>query len=976
MSKSKKVHIGDKVKVKNQKGTIRFIGKTKKKKKKIFYGIEFEEKVGDNDGTLEGTRYFTGKENHCVFIDSKTFKKLTKKKLKTKSDNDLNNSGSDISSTNSTQTTASSNTVSSSSNFSTSQESTPRKSRKSKKHRKKKKNHKKEKKKKEKEEQEQKENEELDELNEEERIRKEILEQWGGKEESLILKELEQINKNIHKLTNEQTILDQEIEIYENSLNKNTPLNFTEDHKERRNEKKKSLQNDIEELLESIKEQESLQEKQQNKINELIPKSKKIENIELVTKVNEKKKNVTKLFEYLEGVKDKNKNIQQQIKDQNSKINSKKHKHQLEIDEYKKSIDLMDLEILKAQERKKNFGKEILTKKGKEVLEKKITLLQKLIKYTKQQIFDLQLGKSLHSIKIKSVLEYQDQVDRRDWSYRVMKKNPELMDLRERINPLSRAISFTKYYSGAKVLVNELLTKQIINQLIMQHFEFEGKHLIREKIEEVMSIPYHDVQLNDSRLRTLLRIALREIENLWDLLMTDTSGFGPTKEERKNLLEGKIDELGLDMVADENEINIWNEPEDNPKNIIYNSGVDPKKIDKSARIFDIIHCANVNKLVEKLTNNQTEVRFRDAFIMTYQSFMKPEQLLGKLKQRYNAPPKKQNENEKDWVNMKDMIQVRVVSALNSWIKSGWADIDNKLLYRLIDFIKTTIVPTRKASGEKLIKLINDMKASKETSGTHTIKDKIPQVVIPKNLFRNDFSLNDVDELEFARQFTLYIFELFQNIKPSELVTEAWQKKGLRSKATNVLALINKFNEYSNYVATQIVLPLTVKDRAKMYTRFLKIGKYFLEMNNFDSIMSTIGGYTNPSVKRLKKTIDEVPKNIVKYFNEFKNLLKHEQGYKDYRERLDKTEPPLVPYLGIFLTDITFISSGSPSVIDGLINFSKRKLLYNVVSKIQEYQRVRFKFHSVHQIQILFKKELPSKNDKELYKDSLKREPRN
>ncbi|KAJ3449290.1 ras guanine nucleotide exchange factor a [Anaeramoeba flamelloides] len=811
----------------------------------------------------------------------------------------------------------------------------------------------------------------------EQKIRKEILSQWCGKEESLILKELEQTEQKIQKLSGEQSTINEEIEIFANSVKKNTPLNFSKDHLQQRNQKKKILQKDIDKLLVSIQEQESLEEKNQTKINSLIPKSKEIENPELFGQVSEKKENVKKLLDYLEEIKDKNKNVQQQILGTNSKMKSLQTYHKLEIDEYKKSISLMDEEILKSEKRKKFFGNENLTKKGKEELEKKRIQLQKLIKYTKKKIFDLELGKSVNNIKIKSVLEYQDQVDRRDWSYRVMKKNPELMDLRERINPLSRAISFAKYYSGAKVLVNELLTKKVINQLIMQHFEFEGKSSIREKIEEVMSIPYLDVQLNDSRLRTLLRIALREIENLWDLLMTDSSRFGPTKEERKNLLETKIDELGLDMVADENDIKIWDEPEDNPKNIIYDTGEDPKKkIDKNARIFDIIHCANINKLVEKLTNNQTEVRFRDAFVMTYQSFMKPEQLLAKLKQRYNVPPKKTNENDKDWLIMKDMIQVRVVSALNSWIKSGWADIDNKLLYRLIDFIKTTIVPTRKASGEKLIKLINDMKASKETSGTITIKDKIPEVIIPKNLFRNDFTLLEVDEFEFARQFTLYVFELFQNIKPSELVTEAWSKKGLRTKATNVLALINKFNEYSNYCATQIVQPLTVKDRVKMYARFLKIGKYFLEMNNFDSIMSTIGGYTNPAVKRLKKTLAEVPKNIVKHFNEFKNLLKHEQGYKDYRERLEKTEPPLVPYLGIFLTDITFISSGSPSTINGLINFSKRKLLYNVVSKIQDYQRVRFKFHYVHQIQVLLRKDLPYKNDKELYKDSLKREPRN
>ncbi|KAJ3434835.1 ras guanine nucleotide exchange factor a [Anaeramoeba flamelloides] len=580
-------------------------------------------------------------------------------------------------------------------------------------------------------------------------------------------------------------------------------------------------------------------------------------------------------------------------------------------------------------------------------------------------------------MRIESVLEYRDNINRSNWRHRVMKKNPEIMDLSERINPLSRAISFSKYYSGAKAQVNELLTKKIINQLIMQHFEFERKQSIREKIEQVFSIPYRDVELRDSRLRTILRISLREIENLWDLLMKNTSRFGPTKEDRKILLESKIDELGLDMAVDEEDVDIWDEPEDNPKNIIYEIDEDPKKIDKSERLLDILHCANTNKLVEKLTSDQTEVRFRDAFIMTYQSFMKPEQLLNKLKQRYNVPSKKKNEdlNEKDWIRRRDKIQLRVISVLNNWIKTGWADIDEKLLYKLIDFIKTTILPEKKVSGSRLMKLISDMKASKEISGTVTRTEPPPDVIVPKNLFRTDFTLSDVDEEEFARQFTLTVSDLFRKVKPSELVTEAWQKKGLRAKATNVLTLINKFNEYSRYIATQIVQTEKVKKRAKMYARFLKIAKFFFEMNNFDSVMSTIAGYTNSAVKRLKLTIAEVPKATAKLLIEYKSNLKHEQGYKEYRLRLDKTEPPLVPYLGVFLSDITFISSGSPSTIDGLINFSKRKLLYTVVNKIQEYQRVPYKFHYVSQIQVLLRKELPSKGDKELYRESLKREPR-
>ncbi|KAJ6243844.1 ras guanine nucleotide exchange factor a [Anaeramoeba flamelloides] len=949
MSQKSKLKIGDRVKVQENVGFIKYIGKTKLSEKAKMYGIEFEKEVGENDGSIDSTRYFEGKSKSCVFVK--------RKKVKLLPNLDTPISASSGSETNEKQSSSSSSTQESPD---TNNESDKDKG-----------------KEKEKEKDKEDEDEEgnKDEEDQEMKLLKQIEELLIDKDESVILEELERLNREIDLLAVERSSSMNKITLFEKSIEDYSSIKIKENEEEQQNQEIEKLEKEIEMVLSSIHQKNQEEIENQKKISQLKVDIENLGNNELSDKVEQKKEQVIKLTREFEELKEQNQKTEEETTTIRTKIESTRNSHQNEIDDYKKKIDLMDDEILKDEERKKNFGQDIINKKSTKDLELKIEQLERNLKITKKRIFDLELGKNEHLIRMESVLEYRDNINRSNWRHRVMKKNPEIMDLRERINPLSRAISFAKYYSGAKVQVNELLTKKIINQLIMQHFEFERKQSIREKIEEVLSIPYHDVQLRDSRLRTLLRISLREIENLWDLLMTDTSRFGPTKEDRKILLESKIDELGLDMVADEKDVNIWDEPEDNLKNVIYDNGVDPKKIDKSARLLDILHCANVNKLVEKLTNDQTEVRFRDAFIMTYQSFMKPEQLLNKLKQRYNVPPKKTNENKREWIKERNTIQVRVVSVLKSWIKSGWADIDEKLLYKLVDFIKTTILPEKKMAGSGLIKLINDMKASKETSGFLTLTEQPPEVIVPKNLFRTDFTLLDVDEEEFARQFTLMVSELFRKIKPSELVTEAWQKKGLRAKATNVLTLINKFNEFSKHIATVIVQTENVKKRAKMYARFLKIGKSFLEMNNYDSLMSTIAGYTNSAVKRLKLTIAEVPKATAKLLLEYKSILKHDQGYKEYRFRLDKTEPPLVPYLGVFLTDITFISSGSPSTIDGLINFSKRKLLYNVVNKIQEYQRVPYKFHYVHQIQVLLRKELPGKGDKELYRESLKREPR-
>ena len=49
------------------------------------------------------------------------------------------------------------------------------------------------------------------------------------------------------------------------------------------------------------------------------------------------------------------------------------------------------------------------------------------------------------------------------------------------------------------------------------------------------------------------------------------------------------------------------------------------------------------------------------------------------------------------------------------------------------------------------------------------------------------------------------------------------------------------------------------------------------------------------------------------------------------------------FLGVFLTDLTFIEEGNPDKLGGLINFKKRLYVYNVLNEIQNYQKVFFFF---------------------------------
>lgn len=107
-----------------------------------------------------------------------------------------------------------------------------------------------------------------------------------------------------------------------------------------------------------------------------------------------------------------------------------------------------------------------------------------------------------------------------------------------------------------------------------------------------------------------------------------------------------------------------------------------------------------------------------------------------------------------------------------------------------------------------------------------------------------------------------------------------------------------------------------------------------------------------------------------------------QNYNVYRTHLKSCAPPMLPYLGQYLTDLTFIHEGNPDTNDkGLINFHKRTLMYKVISEMELFQlgSGEYKFkevdgyicHNIDQMKSGDQKEL----DEKLWNESLEREPR-
>ncbi|KAJ3435491.1 ras guanine nucleotide exchange factor i-related [Anaeramoeba flamelloides] len=429
--------------------------------------------------------------------------------------------------------------------------------------------------------------------------------------------------------------------------------------------------------------------------------------------------------------------------------------------------------------------------------------------------------------------------------------------------------------------------------------------------------------------------------------------------------------INLQEEDDQSEdINIWDEPEENANNILYLDSVD--KTNK------ILHAANLNRLIIKITDPKiNDPRILDVFLMTYQSFTSPGKLLLKLFQRHQ-PPEELNERlnqktEKEIELELRTIKLRTFHLLKKWIENHFSDFNEGLLGEVNEFIERNINdPDEKNLMEILKKAIkNQIKGdNKEKINLQTP----PEPKVPKNIFSELLTLFDIDEEEIARQISIIDFDIFSKIRPAELLNCAWSKEKLKHRAKNVLKMTNRFNAMSEWVATLIIKPERVRQRVKVLKKFINIAHHLYNLNNFNSLISVLSGINSSAVHRLSFTFEELKPKLTETYEKLKTLTSGKDNYKNYREVLKKSELPCIPFLGFYQTDLTFIEDGNPDYIDGLINFSKRTLVYDIIFDIQNYQVKSYNLHPVYQI-ALFLNKFPRMDKKTLYQMSLEREPR-
>lgn len=160
--------------------------------------------------------------------------------------------------------------------------------------------------------------------------------------------------------------------------------------------------------------------------------------------------------------------------------------------------------------------------------------------------------------------------------------------------------------------------------------------------------------------------------------------------------------------------------------------------------------------------------------------------------------------------------------------------------------------------------------------------------------------------------------------------------------------------------------------------FVDLLEELVRLANYSSVMAIFGSLSQNSIHRLKSTWNQVCSDRLDMLEMYATLLSPLKKFKHLKDAIDQSQPPCIPYLGLFLADLTTVDATiDEDSADCLINVNKKRVFTRILKHIQTFQNYSYKIQPVPYLQHYFVQEFAKTplTDEQEFKLSLLIEPK-
>ncbi|KAM7039209.1 PREDICTED: ras-specific guanine nucleotide-releasing factor 1 [Sturnus vulgaris] len=337
-------------------------------------------------------------------------------------------------------------------------------------------------------------------------------------------------------------------------------------------------------------------------------------------------------------------------------------------------------------------------------------------------------------------------------------------------------------------------------------------------------------------------------------------------------------------------------------------------------------------------------------------------------------PTDQRNGDKEFV-IRRAATNRVLNVLRHWVSKHSQDFETneELKFRVIGFLEEVIHDPELLTQERKAAANIIRTLTQEDPGDNQITlEEVVQMAegVKAEPFENHSAL------EIAEQLTLLDHLVFKKIPYEEFFGQGWMKLEKNERTPYIMKNTKHFNDVSNLIASEIIRNEEIAARVCAIEKWVAVADICRCLHNYNAVLEITSSLNRSAIFRLKKTWLKVSKQTKALIDKLQKLVSSEGRFKNLREALKNCDPPCVPYLGMYLTDLAFIEEGTPNYTeDGLVNFSKMRMISHIIREIRQFQQTSYKIEHQPKVTQYLLDQSCVMDEESLYEASLRIEPK-